>query len=125
MTTAGGINMATPILVTGAAGRVGAVGRTVTELLLAQGKAVRAMVRNEDQRAQALQCVARGKGTDVSECSIALRWTDRDDRIKMRIVICATNQQHAALATRNNAMEKTGLLELSNRLPLMTIFREA
>jgi nucleoside-diphosphate-sugar epimerase len=51
----GGKNMATPILVTGAAGRVGAVGRTVTELLLKQGKAVRAMARNEDQRAQALR----------------------------------------------------------------------
>ena len=47
--------MAKPILVTGAAGRVGAVGRTVTELLLNQGKAVRAMVRNEDERAQALR----------------------------------------------------------------------
>jgi uncharacterized protein YbjT (DUF2867 family) len=47
--------MTTPILVTGAAGRVGAVGRTVTELLLKQGKAVRAMVRTEDQRAQALR----------------------------------------------------------------------
>ena len=47
--------MANPILVTGAAGRVGAVGRTVTELLLKQGKTVRAMVRSEDQRAQALR----------------------------------------------------------------------
>jgi uncharacterized protein YbjT (DUF2867 family) len=47
--------MATPILVTGAAGRVGAVGRTVTELLVKQGKAVRAMVRNEDERSQALR----------------------------------------------------------------------
>src|SRR4029453_19680812 len=47
--------MATPILVTGAAGRVGAVGRTVTELLLTRGKAVRAMVRNEDERAQVLR----------------------------------------------------------------------
>jgi uncharacterized protein YbjT (DUF2867 family) len=47
--------MANPILVTGAAGRVGAIGRTVTELLLKQGKAVRAMVRNEDGRAQALR----------------------------------------------------------------------
>jgi len=47
--------MANPILVTGAAGRVGAVGRTVTELLLKQGKPVRAMVRNEDERAQALR----------------------------------------------------------------------
>src|SRR5438105_5632817 len=47
--------MANPILVTGAAGRVGAVGRAATELLLKQGKAVRAMVRNEDERAQALR----------------------------------------------------------------------
>jgi uncharacterized protein YbjT (DUF2867 family) len=47
--------MPNPILVTGAAGRVGAVGRTVTELLLKQGKAVRAMVRTEDERAQALR----------------------------------------------------------------------
>src|SRR3974377_1543306 len=44
-----------PILVTGAAGRVGAIGRTVTELLLKRGKAVRAMVRSEDERAQALR----------------------------------------------------------------------
>lgn len=47
--------MANPILVPGAAGRVGAVGRTVTELLLKQGKAVRAMVRNEDELGQALR----------------------------------------------------------------------
>jgi uncharacterized protein YbjT (DUF2867 family) len=47
--------MASPILVTGAAGRVGAVGRTITELLLKQGKPVRAMVRNEDERAQSLR----------------------------------------------------------------------
>src|SRR5215467_9854511 len=53
--------MTNPILVTGAAGSVGAVGRSVTELLLAQGKAVRAMVRTEDERAQAL----RKKGAEV------------------------------------------------------------
>src|SRR5260370_40862884 len=50
-----GKNMANPILVTGAAGRGGAVGRTVTALLLEQGEAGRAMVRNEDERAQALR----------------------------------------------------------------------
>src|SRR3984957_3232298 len=49
--------MANPILVTGAAGRVGAVGRMVTELLLKQGKTVRAMVRHEDERSQALRDV--------------------------------------------------------------------
>jgi uncharacterized protein YbjT (DUF2867 family) len=53
--------MPNPILVTGAAGRVGAVGRTVTELLLKQGKAVRAMVRTDDERAQAL----RGMGAEI------------------------------------------------------------
>jgi len=52
-----------PILVTGAAGRVGGVGRTLTELLLKQGKAVRAMVRYEDERAQTLRDMgARGRG---------------------------------------------------------------
>jgi uncharacterized protein YbjT (DUF2867 family) len=47
--------VANPILVTGAAGRVGAIGRTVTELLLKHGKPVRAMVRTDDERAQALR----------------------------------------------------------------------
>jgi NAD(P)-dependent dehydrogenase (short-subunit alcohol dehydrogenase family) len=51
--------MATPLLVTGAAGRVGGIGRTVTELLLEQGKAVRAMVRAEDGRSQALRDMCR------------------------------------------------------------------
>ena len=54
--------MATPILVTGGAGCVGAVGRTVTELLLKQGKAVRAMVRNEDERAGVAQHGCGGRG---------------------------------------------------------------
>ena len=44
--------MASPILVTGAAVRVGAVGCTVTELLLKHGKTVRAIVRTEGERAQ-------------------------------------------------------------------------
>jgi uncharacterized protein YbjT (DUF2867 family) len=47
--------MAHPILVTGAAGRIGGIGRNVSELLLKRGTAVRAMVRSEDERAQALR----------------------------------------------------------------------
>jgi uncharacterized protein YbjT (DUF2867 family) len=50
-----------PILVTGAAGQLGAVGRTVTELLLERGLPVRAMVRREDERAAAL----RAAGAEV------------------------------------------------------------
>ena len=40
------------ILVTGAAGKTGSVGRTVTGLLLDRGFPVRAMVRREDERAR-------------------------------------------------------------------------
>src|SRR5207248_8561236 len=49
------------ILVTGAAGQVGAVGRTVTGLLLDRGLPVRAMVRREDERSAAL----RAAGAEV------------------------------------------------------------
>src|SRR5499427_8645633 len=49
------------ILVTGAAGQLGGVGRTVTGLLLERGLSVRAMVRREDDRAAAL----RAAGAEV------------------------------------------------------------
>jgi NAD(P)H dehydrogenase (quinone) len=50
-----------PILVTGAAGRVGGVGRTIVELLRRRGLPVRAMVHREDDRAEAL----RASGAEV------------------------------------------------------------
>ncbi|SDH11006.1 NAD(P)H-binding protein [Nonomuraea jiangxiensis] len=50
-----------PTLVTGAAGSVGAVGRTVVGLLRARGLPVRAFVRRDDQRAAAL----RATGAEV------------------------------------------------------------
>ena len=50
-----------PIVVTGAAGQLGAVGRTVTGLLLDRGLPVRAMVRREDDRAAGL----RAAGAEV------------------------------------------------------------
>jgi NAD(P)H dehydrogenase (quinone) len=49
------------ILVTGAAGKLGAVGRTVTELLLERGLRVRAMVRRDDDRA----AILRAAGAEV------------------------------------------------------------
>ena len=54
---------ARPILVTGAAGAVGSVGRNLTEMLLAKGHKVRALVRREDERAEAL----RQLGAEVME----------------------------------------------------------
>jgi nucleoside-diphosphate-sugar epimerase len=44
-----------PILVTGAAGAIGAIGRNLTAMLLAKGHKVRALVRREDERAAALR----------------------------------------------------------------------
>ena len=50
-----------PVLVTGAAGRVGGVGRTVVEVLRQHGVPVRAMVHRDDDRAGAL----RAAGAEV------------------------------------------------------------
>src|SRR5262249_15833145 len=50
-----------PILVTGAAGAVGGIGRNLTEFLLARRHKVRAFVRREDARGEAL----RGLGGEV------------------------------------------------------------
>jgi NAD(P)H dehydrogenase (quinone) len=50
-----------PILVTGAAGRVGGVGGAVVEALRRRGLPVRALVRRDDDRADAL----RATGTEV------------------------------------------------------------
>jgi NAD(P)H dehydrogenase (quinone) len=48
---------ANPILVTGAAGKVGAVGRTVVERLRQHNLPVRALVRRHDERAEALSAM--------------------------------------------------------------------
>ena len=55
------MSISSPILVTGAAGRVGGVGRMVVEALRRRDLPVRALVRREDERAEAL----RALGADV------------------------------------------------------------
>src|ERR1700719_2363013 len=59
-----------PILVTGAAGAIGAIGRNLTAMLLAKGHRVRALVRREDERADALRRlgaeVVQGDLTDLA-----------------------------------------------------------
>ena len=65
-----------PILVTGAAGAVGGIGRNLTEFLLARGQKVRAMVRREDERAEALRRlgaqVVEGDLTDLASMHRAI-----------------------------------------------------
>ncbi|WP_426526764.1 SDR family NAD(P)-dependent oxidoreductase [Bradyrhizobium sp. McL0615] len=65
-----------PILVTGAAGAVGGIGRNLTEFLLARGHKVRALVRREDKRAEALRRlgaeVVQGDLTDLASMHRAI-----------------------------------------------------
>ena len=70
-----------PILVTGAAGAVGGIGRNLTEFLLARGQKVRAMVRREDERAEALRRlgaqVVEGDLTDLASMHRAIEGCGR------------------------------------------------
>jgi len=65
-----------PILVTGAAGDIGAIGRNLTAMLLAKGHKVRALVRQEDDRAEALRQlgaeVVQGDLTDLASMHRAI-----------------------------------------------------
>ncbi len=65
-----------PILVTGAAGDLGAIGRNLTAMLLAKGHKVRALVRREDERAQGLRQlgaeVVQGDLTDLTSMHRAI-----------------------------------------------------
>jgi len=71
----------TPILVTGAAGDLGGIGRNVTEMLLTKGHRVRALVRREDERAESLRRlgaeVVQGDLTDLASMHRAIAGTKR------------------------------------------------
>ena len=65
-----------PILVTGAAGDIGAIGRNLTAMLLAKGHKVRALVRREDERSEGLRRlgaeVVQGDLTDLTSMHRAI-----------------------------------------------------
>ncbi|SAL53180.1 NmrA family protein [Caballeronia arvi] len=70
-----------PILVTGAAGAVGGIGRHLTEMLLEKGHKVRALVRREDARADDLRKlgaeVVQGDLTDLASMHRAIEGVAR------------------------------------------------
>jgi uncharacterized protein YbjT (DUF2867 family) len=70
-----------PILVTGAAGAVGAIGHNLTAMLLAKDHKVRALVRREDERAGALRRlgadVVLGDLTDLASMNRAIEGCTR------------------------------------------------
>src|SRR5258706_15842190 len=70
-----------PILVTGAAGEIGSIGRHLSAMLIAKGHKVRAMVRREDERAEALRQlgaeIAIGDLTDLQSVHRAIKGCKR------------------------------------------------
>jgi uncharacterized protein YbjT (DUF2867 family) len=70
-----------PILVTGAAGDIGAIGRNLTAMLLDKGHKVRALVRREDERAESLRQlgaeVVQGDLTDLASMHRAIEGVAR------------------------------------------------
>ncbi|SAK65372.1 NmrA family protein [Caballeronia arationis] len=72
---------ARPILVTGAAGAIGGIGRTLTAMLLEKGHNVRALVRTQDARADDLRRlgaeVVQGDLTDLASMHHAIEGCSR------------------------------------------------
>src|SRR4029453_17020839 len=86
--------MTHPILVTGAAGRVGGVGGLVVEALQRRGLPVRAMVRREDERAEGLSTASAyrfvGEGPRVSfaRAGLTVSWDSKFQSLLELVEAC-------------------------------------
>jgi uncharacterized protein YbjT (DUF2867 family) len=121
--------MASPILVTGAAGQVGGVGRTVADLLLKQGKAVRAMVRSEDARAQALRDLGAevivGDLLDLNSMHRAITGCDRmyfgmsvsDTYLAATVNVAAVAKHHGVKAFINMSQMTLSQMSVTETTP--------
>ncbi|KAH8892927.1 NAD(P)-binding protein [Thozetella sp. PMI_491] len=108
------------ILVTGAAGQVGAVGRTVTELLLKAGQPVRALVRQDDDRAAYL----RNLGAEVVVADLTKTEEVVSALEGCRLVffsMSASSQFLEATAVMAAAARAKGDIELLVNLSQMTV----
>ena len=100
---------ASQILVTGAAGAVGSIGRNLTEMLLAKGHKVRALVRREDGRAQVLrQLGAEVMQGDLTDLAAMHRAIDGCPRIYFGMSVSAdylTATINTAAVARHHGVE--------------------
>jgi uncharacterized protein YbjT (DUF2867 family) len=121
--------MQNPILVTGAAGRVGAIGRTLTGLLLKQGKPVRAMVRKEDDRAQSLRDmgaeVVVGDLLDLDSAHKVIAGVDAmyfgmsisDDYLAAAVNVAAVAKHHGVKAFVNMSQMTVSQMSMTETTP--------
>jgi uncharacterized protein YbjT (DUF2867 family) len=100
---------AEPILVTGAAGAVGSIGRNLTEMLVAKGHRVRALVRREDERAEALRRLgAEVMQGDLTDLAAMHRTIDGCARVYFGMSVSAdylTATINTAAVARNHGVE--------------------
>jgi uncharacterized protein YbjT (DUF2867 family) len=109
-----------PILVTGATGRVGGVGRTVVELLRERGLPVRAFVHRDDDRAAALRAlgaeVTVGDLTRIEDVSRAL------DGVRRIFFLVGVSAEHLQATVTMAALARAlGEREVLVNLSQMTV----
>ncbi|MGO9606437.1 MAG: NAD(P)H-binding protein [Candidatus Binataceae bacterium] len=109
-----------PILVTGAAGRVGAVGRTIVDLLRRRGLPVRALVRREDERADALRATgAEVLAGDLTNAADVARALDGCRRIYFGMSVSAPYLEATVIAAA--VARERGDLEVFVNISQMTV----
>ncbi|MEU6193991.1 NAD(P)H-binding protein [Streptomyces sp. NPDC047061] len=109
-----------PILVTGAAGSVGAVGRTVVQGLRRRGFQVRALVRRDDDRARALR--ATGAGVVVGDLTRARDVANALDGCGRMYFGMAVSEQYLLAAVTTAAVARAyGELEAFVNMSQLTV----
>ena len=109
-----------PILVTGAGGRVGGVGRDVVEILRRRNLPVRALVRREDERADALRAmgaeVVVGDLTRAERCRAGAGGLSTDVLWHERVCVLSGGDSH-----RRGRRAQRGDLEVFVNISQMTV----
>lgn len=108
------------ILVTGAAGRMGAVGRTVVEMLRQRGLPVRALVRREDERSEALQAIGAEIAVgDLTRPEDVVRAMEGCQRMFFGMSVSASYLEATVIAAA--AARESGGLEALVNISQMTV----
>src|SRR3954447_15713047 len=109
-----------PILVTGAAGKVGAVGRTIVELLRERHLPVRALVRQYDERAEALSATgAEIVVGDLTQGADVVRALEGCKRLYFGMSVSPPYLEATAIAAA--AARERGDLEVFVNISQMTV----
>ena len=109
-----------PVLVTGAAGNIGGVGRTVVELLRQRDLPVRALVRREDDRANALRAMgAEVVVGDLTRAEDVARALDGCRRLYFGMSVSAHYLEATVMAAA--AARDRGDLEIFVNISQMTV----